>query len=172
MYLFERLDNILSKIEELILSSGVIIMAAVLVGNVISRRVLNDSWGFAEELGQMLVIAITFIGASYAARKGRHIRMSAIFDAVSPKLQKIVYIIISITTSTVMLVLSYLAYNYMLTVQKIDRVTPVLRMPVSIVVAVVAVGFFLTAVQYLSILFLNLKYPELYIGTDKITNVE
>jgi C4-dicarboxylate transporter, DctQ subunit len=43
---------------------------------------------FSEELNSILIILITFAGISYAARHGRHIRMSAIYDALPPKGRK------------------------------------------------------------------------------------
>lgn len=172
MRLMSKIDKAIGKIEEFILGFGVIAMAAVLIGNVISRTLLNSSWTFAEEVGQMLLITITFIGTSYAARKGKHVRMSAIFDAVPIKVQKIIYHIICLTTSVSMFFLTYIAYQYMMNVHRISRVTPALRMPMSIIVAVVAFGFLFTAIQYLSIFVLNLKHEEVYIGTEKINDKE
>jgi hypothetical protein len=55
------------------------------VGNVIGRFVFGRSLYFAEEVNQFLIILITFAGIGYAARNGRHIRMSAFYDMLPPR---------------------------------------------------------------------------------------
>ena len=119
-----KLNKGLRKIEEFILSYGMLIMAAMLVGNTISRGVFDYSWRFAEEVGQMLMIIVTFVGTSYAARIGRHIVMSAIFDAVSFKAKKVFLYVSSSITFVAMLYLAYLSTKYVINVYEIARITP------------------------------------------------
>ncbi|MCB1313831.1 MAG: TRAP transporter small permease, partial [Sedimentitalea sp.] len=75
------------------LAAGVLLMAANTVANVIGR-VFFESLYFSEELNRILIILITFAGISYAARHGRHIRMSAIYDTLPPKPRKALTIVI------------------------------------------------------------------------------
>ena len=63
---------------------GVLLMALNTIANVVGRFVLQSSIFFTEELNRILIVLITFAGISYAARHGRHIRMSAIFDTLPP----------------------------------------------------------------------------------------
>ena len=160
-------DDILSKIEETILSYSVLVMAVVLVGNVISRSVFNKSWTFAEEIGQSLVIVMTFVGIAYGAKKARHISMSAVFDLLPDRVQKIFMIIISSFTSIVMFYLSYLAAKYTFRVYSLGRVTPALRIPIYMIYAIVPLGFFLGGIQYFRNLVINIKEKEVYLSTEK-----
>ncbi len=57
-------------------------MATNTIANVIGRFVLGESLFFTGEVNRILIIMITFAGIGYAARHGRHIRMSAIYDAL------------------------------------------------------------------------------------------
>ena len=75
-------DTAIARIEAVMLAAGVLLMAANTVANVIGRFVLQSSIYFSEELNSILIVLITFAGISYAARHGRHIRMSAIFDTL------------------------------------------------------------------------------------------
>jgi len=167
MGFFTSFNKLLCKIEEFILSYGIIVMSVILIGNVISRSVFNNSWKFAEEVGQCLLFFVTFVGVSYATRKGKHIRMSAIFDAVSDKSKKVLMIIVSGITSVTMFYIAYLGLQYTLKVHRIGRVTPALRFPMFVIVGVVALGFFLSGIQYFLNLVLNLKEKEVYVGTEK-----
>lgn len=167
MNFIKKIDSFTRKIEEVILSYGIILMAIILIGNVISRTLFNYSWTWAEEVGQILVIAITFVGTSHAARVGRHIRMSAFFDALPQKKQKILILIMSLITSITMFYLSYLSLLYTMKIYSIGRVTPAMRLPMYKITSIVVFGFLLTGIQYLINFILNLKEEEVYIGTEK-----
>ncbi|PAB59242.1 TRAP transporter permease DctQ [Anaeromicrobium sediminis] len=157
----------LSKIEEAILSYSIIIMAIILIGNVFSRSVLNRSWTFAEELGQSLVIIVTFTGISYGAKKARHINMSALFDVIPVRGKKIFMYVISSVTSISMFYLAYLASIYVMKVKTLGRVTPALRIPIYLVYLIVPIGFFLGGIQYARNFWINVKEKEVYLSTEK-----
>lgn len=168
MDIFKRTDKCICKIEELMISYSIITMSIILIGNVISRSFFNRSWEFAEELGQILIIIVTFIGTSYAVRKGRHIRMSAVFDAMPQKIQKIFALIISFFTGSAMVLLFYLSINYLIDVNNSGRLTPVLKIPVVFVIGFVCLGFLLSSIHYFTIMILNIKNSNVFIGTEKL----
>lgn len=164
---FELIDNLLTKIEEFILSYSIIVMAIILIGNVIARAVFSHSWTFAEEVGQALVLIVTFVGIGYGAKKGRHISMSAFFDLLPEKIQKIFMYIISSVTAISMFVLAYLSIQYVIKVQQLGRVSPALRIPMYLIYIFVPVGFFLGGIQYVLIFIKNIREKEVYIATEK-----
>ena len=75
------IDTLLSRLEAGILGLGVILMAVNTVANVVGRFALGSSIFFSGEINRILFIMFTFACIGYAARYGRHIRMSAIYDA-------------------------------------------------------------------------------------------
>ena len=82
------IDTTISRIESFFLATGVLLMALNTVANVVGRFAFQQSLFFSEELNRILIILITFAGISYAARHGRHIRMSAIYDALPSNVRK------------------------------------------------------------------------------------
>ena len=84
------------------LAAGVLLMAANTIANVFGRFVLQSSLFFSEELNSILIVLITFAGISYAARHGRHIRMSALFDTLPPSGRKAMMVLISLVTAVFM----------------------------------------------------------------------
>ncbi|WP_428516526.1 TRAP transporter small permease [Roseovarius sp.] len=159
------IDILISKIEAVMLAVGVLLMAANTIANVVGRFVFQNSIFFSEELNRILIILITFAGISYAARHGRHIRMSAIYDTMPPKARKLMMIVITLVTAVFMFGLAYYAYTYILTQSGRGRVLPSLQIPVWITLVWVPVGFFMTGVQYLLTAIKNIIDKDIYLST-------
>ncbi|MGO1469353.1 MAG: TRAP transporter small permease [Tissierella sp.] len=160
MDLIKKIDRVVEKVEAFILSSSIILMATILIGNVIARRVFNNSWTFAEEVGQLLVVIVTFMGLGYGVRKGQHVNMSAIIDIAPRKGKKIMAIFIAFISMVTMFFFAYLSYKYTLTVIARGRVTPALEMPRYFTTMFLPIGFTLGGIQYLINLVLNLTNKD------------
>ncbi|MCZ0811691.1 MAG: TRAP transporter small permease [Pseudomonadota bacterium] len=158
-------DNLISKIEAIVLAVGVLLMAANTIANVVGRFIFQNSLFFSEELNRILIIMITFAGISYAARQGRHIRMSAIYDALPGKGRKIMMIIIAVVTAVFMFGLCYYSFNYLLTQAGRGRVLPSLQIPVWITLVWVPFGFFMTGMQYALTAIKNIIEKDTYLST-------
>ncbi|MEQ8652924.1 MAG: TRAP transporter small permease [Kiloniellales bacterium] len=163
---FGLLDSLISRVESVMLAVGVLLMAANTVGNVLGRFVFQSSIFFSEELNRILIIVITFAGISYAARQGRHIRMSAIYDAMPPKVRKILMIVIALTTAVFMFGLCWYAYGYIETQAGRGRVLPALQIPVWWTLVWVPVGLFMTGMQYLLTAIKNIVEKDIYLSTN------
>ncbi len=166
MGLLNKINKYIGMFEVFVLISCVITMAVILIGNVFSRQLFNNSWKFAEEVGQFLVVIITFIGTSYAARKGKHIRMSALYDILPEKGKKILTLLVSSVTSISMFYVTYLSFRYAMSMKHLGRVSPALQMPMYLIILLVTLGFFLTALQYLIIFIANISEKEVHLGSE------
>ncbi|UYG03595.1 TRAP transporter small permease [Halomonas sp. LR3S48] len=161
-------DTWISRAESVILALGVILMAVNTVANVISRFVLGESLHFSEEINRILIVMITFAGLGYAARHGRHIRMSAIYDALPTGGRRWLMIVISLFTSLVMFVLCYFSIGYIETLYGRGRVLPSLSIPVWTIYLWVPVGFAITGIQYLLTAIKNLTSHDVYLSTHVV----
>jgi C4-dicarboxylate transporter, DctQ subunit len=159
------IDAAIARIEAVMLATGVLLMAANTVANVIGRFVFRSSIYFTEELNSVLIVLITFAGISYAARHGRHIRMSAIFDALPPPARRVMMIVISAVTAIFMFGLCWFAYGYIVTLAGQGRVLPALGVPVWWSYVWVPVGFFMTGVQYALTAVKNATHPDVWLST-------
>jgi TRAP-type C4-dicarboxylate transport system permease small subunit len=159
------LDIGIAKLEAFMLAAGVLLMALNTVANVIGR-VFFESLYFSEELNRILIILITFAGISYAARHGRHIRMSAIYDTLPPKPRKLMTILISLVTAVFMLGLAWYSLQFLLTTMGRGRVLPALQIPVWVTLCWVPMGFVLTGLQYVLTAIKNIIEPDIYLSTN------
>jgi len=165
--LLKKVDFYIMKAEEYILSYAVIIIAVMVVGNVLSRAITGSSWTFSGEISRFAVILATFMGISYAARKGRHISMTALFDTVPFKLRKALAIFIPAVTALVLFILTYLAYKYLYSVYESGRTTSALQIPYYLMIMFVPIGLFLGGLQFLRNMWINIKEKEVYLATEK-----
>lgn len=164
--ILDAIDGVLAKLEEFIMATGVILMAVNTITNVISRFVFNHSIIFAEELNSIFILLVTFAGIGYAARHGRHIRMSALYDAMPDKVRKVLMTLITGVTALCMLFLAWYSVEYILSIQAKGRIMPALGVQVYLVYLWVPVGFFVTGVQYALTMVKNLCETEIYLSTD------
>ncbi|MEO1989123.1 MAG: TRAP transporter small permease [Martelella sp.] len=165
-------DTTISRIESFFLATGVLLMALNTVANVVGRFAFQQSIFFSEELNRILIILITFAGISYAARHGRHIRMSAIYDALPSNVRKPLMIGIALVTALFMFGLCYYSIGYLLTQASRGRVLPALQIPVWITLIWVPIGFFMTGAQYVLTAIKNMTSRDIYLSTSVLEGYE
>lgn len=165
-------DRLIARFEAIVLAYGVLLMALNSIANVIGRTFFARSLYFSEELNQFLIVLITFVGMGYASRKGRHIRMSAIYDQLGNLGRKILMILICAVTSAVMFLLAYYAYGYVDRIHTMGKVTPALQVPLYLTYIWVPIGFVVTGIQYLLAIVRNLRESEVYMSYEHIDSYE
>lgn len=166
------LDSGISRFESFALAAGVLLMAFNTCANVIGRFGFGYSFFFTQELNRAIIVLITFAGIGYAARHGRHIRMSAIYDALPFLGRKIMMIIISIVTSLSMFALCYFSVIYISDVASSGRVLSALQIPVWWIYVWVPLGFFVTGTQYALTAVKNVVEKDVYLSTNVLEGYE
>ncbi|ERS92144.1 TRAP transporter small permease [Halomonas sp. PBN3] len=159
------IDTLLSKLEAVLLAMGVLLMAVNTIANVIARFVFGDSIFFSGEINRILIIMITFAGIGYAARHGRHIRMSAIYDALPVGGRRALMIVIALFTSLVMFFLLYYSVVYILEQRASGRVLPALGFEIWWIYVWAPLGFLITGIQYLLTAIKNMTSRDVYLST-------
>ncbi|UFT99012.1 TRAP transporter small permease [Radiobacillus kanasensis] len=166
MKILRAIDKFILKLEEFILSYSILLIAVMVIGNVLSRAITGSSWTFSQELSKFAIVIATFMGISYAARKGRHISMSAFFDMAPFKVRKAIAIFIPAFTAIVMFVLAYYSSLYVLQVHERGTVTSSLQLPAIYITIFIPIGLFMGGIQYLRNMWVNIKEKDIYLGTD------
>jgi TRAP-type C4-dicarboxylate transport system permease small subunit len=162
------IDVLISKIEAVMLAMGVILMAINTCTNVIARYVLGEGMFWSGEVNRILIILITFAGIGYAARHGRHIRMSAIYDAIPVKGRKVLMICIALITSVIMFFLCYHSYLYIETLHNRGRILPALGIEIWWIYIWAPVGFAITGIQYFLTAIKNFTSKDVYLSTGVV----
>lgn len=162
------IDGWIANAEAVILAAGVLLMAVNTCVNVIARFVFGEGLFFSGEINRILIILVTFAGIGYAARYGRHIRMSAVYDALPPKGRKVLMITIALCTSVVMFFLCYHSYGYIETLYSRGRILPALGFEIWWIYIWAPVGFAVTGIQYFLTAIKNFTSEGVYLSTGVI----
>ena len=147
--LFDRLDGGVAKLEALITGTAIALMAVNTIANVFGRYVFSQSLYFSEEVNEILMVTVTFVGLGYVTRKGRHIRMSAVYDLLPHSARRWLMVVIALTTAAAMFLLAWHAFGYVEKLAGRGRITPAMQLPLWTTYVGVILGLFLTGVQYL-----------------------
>ncbi|HCY85203.1 MAG TPA: C4-dicarboxylate ABC transporter permease [Desulfobacteraceae bacterium] len=160
------IDTQISRLEGVMLAFGVIAMTVNTIAAVISRFIFNDAITFTDELNVIFIVLVTYAGLSYAARNGRHIRMSAIYDAMPEQVRRILMVVMTSVTSAFMFFLSFYSITYIAEVYESGRILPALGLPVFYIYLWVPVGFVMTGLQYGFTAVKNLTQSDVYLSTS------
>ncbi len=146
-------------------------LSALLIVNFIARELFTSIY-FAEEISEFLVIFTTFVGLSYGVRRGRHIRMGAFLEVMSPRLEKVAIIIISLVSAAVMFYMTIASYEYLMNSYHRAHHTPALRLPTWIFYVITPIGFGLAGIQFLRTILKNLTASETWISPEQQSEYE
>lgn len=164
---FLFLDAALHTVEKFILKWAIIVISVMTFGNVLFRMFTGGSWHFAAEISRLSIIVASFIGISYAARKGRHISMSAFFDLSPKPVKKVLSIVNPFVTAIVLFVVGYYAILYTHGIYASGRTTAALQFPFWLMVVAIPIGCFLGGIQFLRNMWTNIVNKEVYLAQDK-----
>ena len=144
----QSIDRGLAQLEKHLLAWAIILMAVNTIANVCARVGFSSSLFFSEELNQFLIVLVTFVGTSAAARQGRHIRMSAFTDLLPTEGRRRMLAVTQAVTSVVLAVLAWYAAHYIMRMYGLGRVTPALQMPMWITLLWIPLGLFTASLQF------------------------
>lgn len=144
-----RLENALVELNKwaLILLLGA--MSTIVFANVSLRYLTNFSIPWAEEVARYMMVWMTFLGAGLTLRYGGHVAIGNLMDALQPRAQRLLRLVIVVGLLAFFVVMIWVGYNYAMRMR--FQLTPATRIPFSYVYAAIPVGFALLAVHLLLI---------------------
>jgi TRAP-type C4-dicarboxylate transport system permease small subunit len=123
--LFDRLLDLCSRITTIITGIGMVVMTAIFGWLVFGRYVLNATPTWVEQYSLLLVVYISFLGASVGVHQKTHLGVS-VFREISPKpVRRIFDFLIHCTLAGFGMLMT--VYGYKLTVFKWSSEIPLIR---------------------------------------------
>jgi len=147
----------LNKIEEILASICLIVMTILTFANVVSRYVFSASFSYSEEITTYLFILLSLLGTAIAAKRGAHLGLSIITDAVGHKARKILHIVGFSIATLFCAAIFYYGIKMVMNQQMLGQVTAGMQWPEWIFGSFVPIGSFFATVRFLQVLILEIK---------------
>jgi C4-dicarboxylate transporter DctQ subunit len=134
----QRIDRDLEKWALLWFYSMLVVTMAI---EVIRREVFSYSSIWGEEIVRYAFIYLVWIGAASAVRERAHIRIDVLFEFCSPRVKALLYLFGDLVMVVVGVFALYLSMESLMISLKFGSVSHGLRLPMSLFLAAVPIGF-------------------------------
>lgn len=152
--LLKALDE---KLEEYFLIYSLIFTVAIIFLQVVMRYVFKNSLSWSEELARYIFLWQIWVGASYAVKKSKHLRVGIINSYLSKKGKMIVEIVVIILWICFSMFLTTKSAELTSVLFSRNQLSPAMRLPMGYAYASVPVGCTLMTLRLLQRLHLNIK---------------
>ncbi|ETX10213.1 C4-dicarboxylate ABC transporter [Marinomonas ushuaiensis DSM 15871] len=100
------------RLEKIFLGLSLALMVTLLSAGVFFRYVLNDPIVWSESIAKLLIVWMTFLGASIAFSEKSHIRVDSLVDYFPFKARQIIKHIVELFTVSIVAYMGYLGFIY------------------------------------------------------------
>lgn len=149
--------KILDKLEEIIASICLIVMTILTFSNVVARYVFSASFSFSEEITTYLFVLLSLLGTAIAAKRGAHLGLSIITDAVGPKVRKILNCIGFFIATVFCAAIFWYGIGMVQNQQMLGQVTAGMQWPEWIFGSFVPIGAFFATIRFAKVLVKEIK---------------
>lgn len=143
----KKLDSILDKIEELLCTLFVMVMAFAILIQVINRNTVQLPFTWGEELARYCMVWLTFIGISAGVKQGSHIGVDALVNMLPAGVRRGFRILTSLLVTGIYLYMTILSVEITLGIRETRQVSPAMQVPMYIVYAGLIAGMFLSTLR-------------------------
>ncbi len=91
---FLKASNLLNKIVEIAIFVMGTLMAVIMGAQVIARYVFNHSIFWSEEVGRIILIWLSFLGATVAHKRKLHVGVDFLVRKLPPKAKRLIYFLV------------------------------------------------------------------------------
>jgi|SRR5690625_494088 len=154
----KKMDLYLTRFEKVICGSGLIFVTFLIFINVVLRYFFNASLSWSDEMVRYIMILISFLGASLCVREGAHISVDFFINKIKGNNRKIMEIFINavglLFTVIITILAAQLIYQNIIHPQN----SPALQVPMYIPYMSILLGFFLSSVRYIQLIFTDISF--------------
>jgi len=147
MKVYRKIMDVLTMIENIVLTLAFVLILGLTFGNVVARKVFQHSWGFTEEIVIAVFVLLSLLAAGVAARRpGGLTSLSLVPDMVGPRGKKVLNVLSTIACVAYSLILAYEGWGRM----KADKtLSPILHIPKVIFWSFVLIGGISLALHFI-----------------------
>lgn len=135
-----KVEKLLSRLEEILIGSLILVASLILFVNVVARYVFNLGLPWAEELVRYQIVWMVFVGASVAARQGIHIGVDILVKMAPSSVAKLITLAINAIAVAFCGVLVFYGAELTMQAKEFGQVSAALQVPIWVVQLAIPVG--------------------------------
>ena len=133
--------------EEFFLIPSLMVSVALVFIQVIMRYVFSNSLTWSEELARYLYVWQTWIGVSYSARNGTHLRITMLRDRLPQKGQQILELFVTIVWVIFGIFMIVMGMRTVATITAYGQTSAALMIPMQFCYVSIPIGMFLMCIR-------------------------
>lgn len=143
------LHRIWDNLEEFFLLPSLTIMVVVVFAQVVARYIFGTSIAWSEELARYLFVCSTWIGVSYSAKRGTHLRITFVRDMLKGNKYKILELFVVLVWIVFALFMINQGITLTQTIAQFGQRSAAMQAPMWIFYATVPIGLGLMVIRLL-----------------------
>jgi len=158
--MIKKLGNIYDNAEEILLVFSLLVMVVVIFLQVVMRYAFNSSLPWSEELARMIFIWMSWLGISFGQKKGEHIKITLVINAIKGKAKQSILLLADLCTLAILGVLIFKGLEITEKIYSMGTTTPALFIPKGLIYSAVPVSCALMSIRVIKDMFVtvaNLK---------------
>lgn len=149
--------RLLDKLEEILSAICLMVMTILTFANVVSRYVFSASFSFSEEITTYLFVLLSLLGTAIAAKRGAHLGLSIITDAVGHRVRKFLHVTGYAVAAAFCGAIFYYGIRMVMNQRILGQVTAGMQWPEWIFGSFVPIGAFFATARFIQVLVLEIK---------------
>jgi TRAP-type C4-dicarboxylate transport system permease small subunit len=145
-------EKVIALVSRWLNNIGMVFLAflmLVITADVLMRGILNKPIRGANEIAELTMLIIVFLGIAYAQHLKANISVSILFDKFPGKLQDILNIFIYLLCLGICGAILWQAFSYHSYLAQLKRTTLILEIPVAPFQIIMIIGFFMLCIVFI-----------------------
>jgi C4-dicarboxylate transporter DctQ subunit len=136
-----------------------VLMSIFVLAGVAMRFIIQAPFPWGEEISRYLMVVAVALGIGQGVREKAHLGVTMIVSAVPPLVGRIMDVVASLICIFAYSLISYCAYSFTMRNYRFGQKSPALDLPMYVMYAILAIGFVMSAVESLNMLFRLFSTP-------------
>lgn len=145
---FVRFNAVLEKLEDILLPLLFILTLLLAVVQIIMRNVFSSGLVWADPLLKVMVLWLGMLGALYATRKRRHIKIDILRHYLKPGLKKLTSQFVYLVSGVICLLCSYFSFTFLL-LEFNDGTSAFMNVPAWILESIIPIALLIMALRFI-----------------------